>query len=306
MGVTTIQWTDRTWNPVTGCTKVSEGCRHCYAEKVADRFWKDRKFTDVRCHPDRIDQPLKWRKPSRVFVNSMADLFHESVPFEFIDKVFAVMALTPQHTYQILTKRPERMREYLAERLPTTRWMDYARSYRPEIPTEAFNTKPLPNVWLGVSVENQEYADQRIPLLLRTPAAVRFISYEPALGPIDIEPELMGATSCGRPDWVIIGGESGHGARPFNVQWARDVIRQCRAAGVACFVKQMGSKVQCRNDQVADVWHYADGSDMDTVEGPRHPEYQYQGGSVTLKLLDRKGGDMAEWPEDLRVREYPK
>jgi len=217
------------------------------------------------------------------------------------------------------------------------------RPKRPELRSIGISnpaTHPPKWIWLGVSVENQEYADKRIPFLLQTPAAKRFVSYEPALGPVDFSsinlrehvlaelgshairwrnnpnyPEHIplncltgwnpGGDKLGHLDWVIVGGESGPGARPFNIAWAGSVVQQCKAAGVACFVKQMGSKPQTRNDQVADVWYYADGSDMDTVEGPRHPEYQYQGGTVTLKLKSSKGGDMEEWPAELRVREFP-
>ena len=250
MTKTSIEWTDRVWNPVTGCSKVSQGCKNCYAETIADRFWGDRKFTDVRCHEDRLEQPLHWRKPSRVFVNSMSDLFHEDVPMSFLNRVFKVMTDCPQHTFQVLTKRPIRMLAYMSQR----------------------DTIP-PNVWLGVSVEDQATADERIPLLLQTPAAVRWISYEPSLGPLDFSQVIMGdgdhldtlyndGEDAGI-DWVVCGGESGPHARPMHPDWARSVRDQCIAAGVPFFMKQMG--------------------------GSRD-----------------KGGDMSEWPEDLRVREYPK
>lgn len=169
---TGIEWTDATWNPVTGCAKVSQGCKHCYAERQWPRMTKlvpayaGREFTDVRTHADRLDQPLRWKKPRMIFVNSMSDLFHEAVPFEFIDSIFSAMELAPQHVFQVLTKRPERMREYMLEK----------RKHR----------SPLPNVWLGVSVEDQAAADERIPYLLDTPADVRWISAEPLLGPVDL------------------------------------------------------------------------------------------------------------------------
>lgn len=259
--MTTIQWTDETWNPVTGCAKVSAGCKHCYAEVIAKRFWKDRKFTDVRCHPERLDQPLRWKKPRRIFVNSMSDLFHEDVPFEFIDSVVGRMLTARQHIYQILTKRPERMNEYFA---------NYARV---EIPFAEF----APNVWLGVSVENQETAAERTPILIQTPAAVRFLSVEPLLGPVNLNSL---APIMPPIHWVIVGGESGPGARPCNIEWIRDIVRQCRAAAVPVFVKQLGSMI---------------------IRAPMpHPSDAF------LRVRDRKGGDPAEWPEDLRVRESPR
>jgi protein gp37 len=184
-----IEWTDATWSPVTGCTKVSEGCRHCYAETMAKRFWGDRHFGDVQCHPDRLEQPLRWRKPRRVFVNSMSDLFHPAVPDDFIDRVFAVMALCPQHTFQVLTKRPERMRAWFdgGEHLRMTRCFRNFQHY-----TKPVGPWPLPNVWLGVSVEDQATADERIPVLLDTPSALCFVSAEPLLGEIDLGMWLLG------------------------------------------------------------------------------------------------------------------
>ena len=217
MADTSIEWTDKVWNPVTGCAKVSAGCAHCYAERMFGRNlpgMKGQKFSEVRCHDDRLEAPLHWRKPRRVFVNSMSDLFHEDVPCEFIDKVFAVMALCPQHTFQVLTKRPERMLEYftadrdelIADKVVFDAYgplAQYLRKVSTWIPDEHDETDgghrvsapgywdwhvslPLPNVWLGVSVENQQAADERIPLLLDTPAAVRFVSCEPLLGPVDL------------------------------------------------------------------------------------------------------------------------
>ena len=273
-----IEWTDEVWNPVTGCTKVSQGCKHCYAERVAERFWKGRAFTDVQCHPERLDQPLRWRKPRRVFVNSMSDLFHEDVPAEFIDRVFAVMALSPQHTFQVLTKRPARMLEWaraatlerLAESIPTpsdlpkcTFEMRARLTGEPPTAAAMYHARrpawPLPNVWLGVSVEDQATADERVPLLLQTPAAVRFVSYEPALGPVDFEPWLTASPSAAflsgkvSPEmpawtrlgstalnWIIAGGESGPNARPAHPDWFRSVRYQCQAAGAPFFFKQWG------------------------------------------------------------------
>jgi protein gp37 len=267
---------------VTGCSKVSEGCRHCYAEAVAERFWGDRKFTDVRCHEDRLEVPLRWRKPRRVFVNSMSDLFHDAVPDAFIAAVFGVMAAAPQHTFQILTKRPARM----------LRWFDWinrgdvsspalrgctlaaARVLREKFAPHAGPGAraeidwPLPNVWLGVSCEDQNAAVDRVPLLLQTPAAVRFLSCEPLLGPIDVrrymwpvhaswrgpqrtEDEAIAAGTVvgwnrqalvlqGMPfvKWVIVGGESGRGFRPMDLDWASSLRVQCERAGTAFFFKQ--------------------------------------------------------------------
>lgn len=228
-GITKIEWADKVWNPVTGCTKVSDGCRNCYAERMAERFWKDRQFSDVQCHADRLKQPLSWKKPARVFVNSMSDLFHLDVDKDFIGDVFRNMEKTPQHTFIILTKRPKEM----------LYWFNLMNAER-----------YLPNVWLGVSVENQQTADERIPLLLKTPAAVRFVSCEPLLGPVDLSnnhPEYLwgqdsrdGETDQDPLDWVICGGESGPNARPMHPDWARSLRDQCQAAGVPFFFKQNG------------------------------------------------------------------
>ena len=235
---TKIEWTQETWNPVTGCTKVSQGCKHCYAERLFPRVYAKtgRTFTDVRCHPERLDAPLHWKKPRRIFVNSMSDLFHEDVPLEFVDDVFRIMALADWHTFQVLTKRPERMRAYLvsqpSQRVHTT-------------DTEhIIYTVPSRNVWLGVSVEDQASADERIPLLLQTPAAVRFLSCEPLLGPIDLSAHLGIAPNHddlrGLLNWVIAGGESGPKARPSHPDWFRSLRDQCAAAGVPFFFKQWG------------------------------------------------------------------
>ena len=261
-----IEWTNETWNPTTGCTKVSPGCAHCYAESLTKRYagapgwpaefkpWTPGNAAEnVVLHPDRLDAPLRWKTPRMVFVDSMSDLFHENIPDDYIDKVFAVMALTPQHTYQVLTKRPERMREYMhieaqaglrVEELLDQRWAE--KNDKPirlsPMQTEAW---PLPNVWLGVTVENQHWADVRIPILLDTPAAVRFVSAEPLLGPVDLEHYLhasWGPNEDERLDWVIVGGESGPKHRLFNPEWARSIVMQCSEGwyDVACFVKQLG------------------------------------------------------------------
>lgn len=241
----TIEWTDETWNPVTGCTKVSQGCKHCYAETIAKRFWGERDFTEVRMHSDRLDKPLRWRKPRMVFVNSMSDLFHEDVPDQFIYDILNTIRNSERHTFQILTKRPERMQEVLKPHMG--RW-------------------PLRNVWLGVSVENQETADARIPLLLDTPAAVRFISYKPALGPVDLSeylsPFYAGIRNGGvyerddrtTLDWIICGGESGPGARPMDPAWARTVRDDCFAEDTPFFMKQMARKAPIPEDLQIREW----------------------------------------------------
>jgi protein gp37 len=303
---TSIEWTDRTWNPVRGCSRVSEGCRHCYAERQAARFSGPGRPFDgfvriqtgigpqwtgkVELVEEHLADPLHWRKPQRIFVNSMSDLFHENLSYQAIDQVFAVMALCPQHTFQVLTKRPQRMLDYLNE-------------------ATCFMPLSFGNVWLGVSVEDQETADERIPLLLQTPAAVRFVSYEPALGPVDLYQYLGGARNpIGSAyggiglDWVIVGGESGPGARPFDVASARQTISQCKAADVPCFVKQMGSEVWDRNDSIGDGTprEWPDNTDFDGDSTD-----SYQGAPMRILLKDRKGGDWNEWPSDLRVRQFP-
>ena len=262
---TGIQWTDETWNPVTGCTKVSPGCAHCYAEDVSKRFWKGRPFDDVRFHDDRLFQPLHWRKPRRVFVNSMSDLFHEDLKAHQIYEIFRVMSRAPQHTFQVLTKRADRMNVYMKDHPLFV----------------------LPHIWLGVSVENQAMADERLPILHATPAAVRFISAEPLLGPINISPGSRFAHMSWL-DWVIVGGESGRKARPCNVKWVLDIVKQCRDSLVPCFVKQLGSKPVEAGDK-NDPWMSVESSD----------------GTRSLGLHSSKGGDIDEWPEHLRVREFP-
>lgn len=248
---TKIEWTDRTWNPVTGCTKVSPGCDHCYAETIAERFRGGPAFPngfDVQLRGHKLTEPLRWRKPSNVFVNSMSDLFHDSVPDEYIAKVFAVMASAPRHTFQILTKRHGRMRSLVSSdafrqsvqrRIPHAGADSYVGKH--------YSTWPLPNVWLGVSTENQQWADIRIPALLGTPAAVRFISAEPLLGPVDLIQSLgihdvPPRTGLVRPqlDWVIVGGESGPKARPMHPDWARSLRDQCVDAGMPFHFKQWG------------------------------------------------------------------
>lgn len=318
--MTGIEWTDETWNPTTGCDRVSPGCDNCYALTMARRLKamgsaKYQRDGDPRtsgpgfgvsAHEDALSVPLGWRKPRKVFVNSTSDLFHERVPDEFIAQVFGVMAVAsggfsgatsprrsmgkfrmypggPEleaslpaadhgpHTFQVLTKRHGRMRSLLN-----------SREFRVKVAGTAYRAAhnrrtagaladriedgplwPLPNVHLGVSAENQRWAGTRIPALLDTPAAVRFVSAEPLLGSLNIASEWADL------DWVIVGGESGPGARPMDLAWVRDLVNDCRALGIAPFVKQLGS-----------VWARANG----------------WGG---------KGGLPEEWPADIRVREFP-
>ncbi len=292
---TGIEWTrgddgtaGATWNPVTGCVKVSPGCDHCYAETFAERWrgtpghYFERGF-DVVLRPDKLDQPLRWTRPRRIFVNSMSDLFHDAVPDEYIACVFTVMAKAPQHTFQLLTKRHARMRSLLSSEEFQLKCFAaaLARGWDPN-----GTPWPLPNVWLGVSAEDQHWADIRIPALLRTPAAVRFVSAEPLLGRIDLRSHLAGwclehdfeggfCTPRDHPgvrhlDWLIVGGESGPGARPMDEQWARTLAIQAVRAQVPVFMKQLGSVL---------------GKEL---------------GAGT------KGGDWDMWPDDLRIREFPR
>lgn len=258
-----IEWTDMTWNPTTGCEKVSTGCRGCYAEVMTRRLsaMGQKKYQGiltesgrfngtVRTHDDALRLPLSWNKPRKVFVDSMSDLFHKDVPFDFIDQVFAVMALTPQHTYQILTKRTEGAVEYLTG-CPTQRIERHLLAIHQTIPLKDRVTGygrpkwPLPNVWIGTSVEDQAAADERIPRLLNCPAAVRFLSMEPLVGPVDLLKEYptgKGTVSYGAfVDWVIAGGESGPNARPVHPDWVRSIRDQCAQADIPFFFKQWGN-----------------------------------------------------------------
>lgn len=289
MSKSNIEWTQATWNPIVGCSIVSPGCTNCYAMKMAARiegmnaeaYASGRKPTAphydgttknvngnnvwtgklARASDETLREPLRRRKPTTYFVNSMSDLFHESVPDEWIDQVFAVMALAPQHTFQVLTKRAKRMRKYLSREVDwsallgatstsmhTNGRIDTQRATElHHRMTAATMPWPLPNVWLGVSTERQKEADERIPEMLVTPAAVRFISAEPLLGPIDLHeviPEPLSwshAHGFSGLDWVIVGGESGPGSRPMHPDWARALRDQCLAAGVPFFFKQWGN-----------------------------------------------------------------
>lgn len=243
-----IGWTNATWNPVTGCSRVSPGCVNCYAETLSLRMgWSKKPWTaqnaaeNVKLHPERLKAPLKWREGRMVFVNSMSDLFHERVPDEFIDQVFAVMACARLSTFQVLTKRPERMLAYMQSRSRAARfWQEAARTvgYALEWRGISLVPFPLPNVWLGVSVEDQRRADERIPLLLETPAAVRFLSVEPLLERVQFPLPAQGSVFWGGIHWLIIGGESGRNHRPMDPAWAEELAAQCSAAGCAVVVKQ--------------------------------------------------------------------
>ena len=325
-----IEWTNATWNPITGCTVLSPGCTNCYAMRLAGGRLRNHPSRagltqpskagpvwtgEVRFNEQWLDQPLRWRKPLRIFVCAHGDLFHEDVPDEWIDQVNAVISVCPQHDFQVLTKRAERMHDYWSDpdtpaRIETFQWafiedkVDPLARRSDDIRATALDTdEPFPNLWVCVSVEDQDRANERIPWLLETPAAVRGVSLEPLLGPIDLtnisasrwpsdppgpadasyvdslrgerwylrQGQRFGPDRVNRIDWVIVGGESGHGARPMHLDWARQLRDQCQAAGVPIFVKQLGS-----------IWGHA-------VKVGR----------------DTKGGDPSEWPADLRVREYP-
>lgn len=245
-----IAWTDATWNPTTGCTHVSEGCRRCYAETDSlRRGWSKKPWIkpfeqeNVKLHPNRLKVPLTWQEPKRIFVDSMSDLFHELIPDDYIDQVFAIMAAAPRHIFQILTKRPERMAAYLTtpDRFAQIQsaWQElFPRTARLKTkPAEFLSSRlPLPNVWLGTSVENEDVTE-RLEWLRQTPAVVHFVSAEPLLGPLDLTPWLGSGL-----EWVIAGGESGPEFRPLQLDWARSIREQCLRAGIPFFFKQVGGK----------------------------------------------------------------
>ena len=317
---TKIEWTDATWNPITGCTMVSAGCSNCYAMGLA--------ATRLRHHPSRegltrmtsgravwtgevrfneqwLDQPLRWRRPRMIFVCAHGDMFHENVPDEWIDRVFAVMALAPQHTFQVLTKRPERARVYMAALYAGDRHVaNAAVEMRGSVfgavaANDAFKTG-YSNVWLGTSIEDQATADARIPHLLTTPAAVRFVSAEPLLGPVDLthsltrwcvrcapfeQPCRIGCENRTGLDWVIVGGESGPGARPMHPDWARSLRDQCTAACVAFLFKQWGEWAPWDDDN----WS------LDTVEDVEAHERAWEiAGVEFLKVGKKRAGRLLD------------
>ena len=235
MNRTFIGWTDFTWNPVTGCTKVSPGCKHCYAERTFPRIGKGRDFTDVQFHSDRIWQPSSRKKPARIFVCSMADIAHEAITDWQIARIWAMMANCPQHTFQVLTKRPKRLHTLLSQES----WWAKVEALTHTNPPIHLD-RPLENVHLGVSMESSSY-EERLDYLVDTPAAVHFVSLEPLLEPIDI-------LHLNALDWVIVGGESGPQARPCDTGWILSIIKQCEKAGVPCFVKQLGRRVRGINE----------------------------------------------------------
>ncbi|MBF6540720.1 phage Gp37/Gp68 family protein [Nocardia farcinica] len=298
MGATTkIEWTDSTWSPVTGCDKVSPGCDHCYAEGIAHRFAGTPQFPNgfgVTLRPERLDQPLKWRKPRRVFVNSMSDLFHQEIPDEYIAQVFAIMSLAPQHTFQLLTKRHARMRSLLSSAAFSDA-VDAAAVPYDRAPLGHRRAEwPLRNVWLGVSAEDQRWADIRIPALLDTPAVGRFVSAEPLLGPIDLTRRGLLAPDEfeRRLDWVIVGGESGRGARPMHPEWARSLRDQCTAAAVPFFFKQWGEYIT--TEQMTEATYMT--WDIEHGSAQYHPSVQWRVGKKRAgRELDGRTWD--EFPD---------
>lgn len=306
-----IEWTDVTWNPTVGCTRVSPGCENCYAEKVAHRGMSPqhkgltvlgkqgvRWNGEINLVPSALEKPFHWRKPRKVFVDSMSDLFHPGVPFEYIAIVFGVMAACPQHTFQVLTKRPARMVEFfewLPQHFTAPRHVPsyVTQSLEELIASAQWVDWPLANVWLGVSVEDQQRADERIPLLLECPAAVRFLSCEPLLGPVEIGlagtlPGYLTGSAYAPVSawlhWVIVGGESGQGARLCDMEWLESIVDECTASGVPVFVKQLGARPGIF---------------------PGDPVTGYEGIAQMLNLRDGKGGDISEFPSRLQIRQFP-
>ncbi len=248
----TIEWTDATWNPIRGCTKVSPGCAHCYAETFAERFRgvKGHPFEqgfDLRSVPEKLQDPLTWRKPKRIFVNSMSDLFHEAIPDSYIDSVARVMVQANWHTYQVLTKRSTRLRDLLNTRLRFAAVQQH--------------------IWWGVSVENKAYGVPRIDHLRATPASVRFLSIEPLL-------ENLGELDMSGIHWIIVGGESGFGARPMRREWVVSIRRQCRRAYIPFFFKQWGGVRKAQAGRILD------GRTYDEMPVQREPSRHLQNASL--------------------------
>jgi Bacteriophage protein gp37 len=340
-GKTTIEWATSVWNPTTGCTRVSAGCDNCYAfalhdkryainRKAALEYWErgghrvtiggvasearaaagaplpwpiqyDLPFSHVQLLPDRLDDPLRHKRPETYFVDSMSDLFHPDIPDDYLDRIFLRMALNRRHTFLVLTKRPERMAAYTRRVMPSPDPDELTHisalltsAERAAVGDWAHRTvmgmaEPPPNIWLGTSIEDQVTADERIPHLLDARAAVRFISAEPLLGPVNlligharpIPPDIVNDAGIvwymgARLDWVIVGGESGPRARPMEMAWMRSIVEQCLGTGVPVFVKQLGSFPV---DVADNAWPYP--------------------------ITESHGRDMSEWPDDLRVRMVP-
>lgn len=314
-----IEWTDQTWNPIIGCSKVSPGCDNCYAERMAKRlacmgktqyqnvidgYWDGNKAVtqgwngNTNLVESALEKPLHWKKPRKIFVCSMSDLFHESVPFTWIEKVMSVIEECPQHTFQLLTKRPHIMAEYfngLGKR---------------------FELSHLSNLWLGTTCENQEMADKRIPVLLKIPAAKRFVSVEPMLGPVRVDYYSTNFTTgeCTLLDWIICGGESGPGARPMHPDWARGLRDQCKEAGVPFMFKQWGewmpvhqtnwvccTQTSRTSKQYGPIYELCDPKDKIIATGPTHWLGANKGDVIRVgkkkagRLLD--GVEHNEFPE---------
>jgi protein gp37 len=327
---TKIEWCEETWNPITGCTPISEGCQNCYAKRMANRlrgrcgYPADEPFK-VTLHKDRLEEPLRWKKPRRVFVGSMGDLFHEDVPDEFIYEIWDVMVQSKQHTFLVLTKRPDRMKSFI-EKVMCNR-MGYALTFggTPEgKKARKWAQKPVQNVWLGVTAENQRRADERIPILLQIPAAVRFVSVEPMLGPVDLTQIDIGGNvwinsltgdcksyhpyggmwkineSKNKLDWVICGGETGPGARPMHPEWARSLRDQCQAAGTPFFFKQWGKYISISQmpEDTYRAWDIHHGTEV----GWEHDKPVWKvGKKFAGRLLD--GREHNEYPEVTHERE---
>lgn len=304
-----IEWTEASWNTVYGCDKVSPACAHCYIERTPPYRMRGLRFErgsiPVQLLDDskRMFQPIRWKKPRRIFVNSLGDTFHDDVPDEYIAMIFAVMAAAPQHTFQVLTKRAERMHDLLIspafQRLVDTTWENLNGREPGDPPLETI--WPLDNVWLGVTAENQRWLDQRIPYLLDTPAVIYWLSIEPMCGPIDLKPRMNRnqCLRCGEVhiggvllydhearthgiDWVVVGGESGPGARPMNPVWERQVRQQCAAAGVAYFFKQHGE------------WAPAS---MLPIQPPTVLQYMFSDGTEMLRVGRRIAGRLVDGQE---------
>lgn len=365
MGKSSIEWTEETWNPTRGCSRVSPGCEHCYAEVMAARFsdegywghgfavrgdhggrWTRRlALVTDEAFPGhgKLELPLRWQTPRVVFVNSTSDLFHEDLTNEEIAAVFGIMLACPDHTFQILTKRAKRLREWHAwlkkEAANCNGGVGMSEQARCLVAAQQFcdhkalrRTQeilgheraewPLPNVWQGVSVESQKYADERVPELLLVPAAVRWVSYEPALGGVDFTRiallgaagainlnALTGEVASGpwryhRLDWIVVGGESGPGARAFDVAWARKVRDGCATHGVAYFFKQLGAHPY-DGDKAIEIELDGIGAIGAAILDPRRPLGVAKTGNV-IATKSKKGGAWEDIPVDLRIREYPK
>lgn len=274
-----ISWTDQTWNVITGCSHAkTPGCDNCYARRMSKRLAGRAGYPPapdnfkVTLHPDKLEQPLRWRKPRRVFVCSMGDLFHEDVPLDFIDAVFQTMALCSWHTFQVLTKRPERMLEYMQRK--------QIKNKIGVNPLAPFQNRALPNVWLGVTAENQQAANERRAAFEQVPAAVKFVSYEPALGPVDWSGwEFI--------NWLIAGGETGPGARPAHPRWFRSARGWCQNNGVAFHFKQWGKWIMVGTESV-DGSYWWPGADVEKINKYPHTWMNFSG-EVGEKCSNRRG-----------------